>query len=96
VFAAGKTYTAYSSCDGLTGTLTITNVSAAPEPSTWAPIIESIGAIALVLRYIQRRRRHASQNRRRVGADLNPGLFAFLPSPQRAVATRPGEVTGEW
>ncbi len=56
VFTAGKTYTAYDSCDGLTGTLTITNVSAAPEPTTWALIIESLGAIGLVLRHVRRRR----------------------------------------
>jgi hypothetical protein len=48
--------------------LTITNVSAAPEPFTWALIVENISAVALVLRYVQRRRRHASQNRRRVVA----------------------------
>ncbi len=64
----GQDLTAYSSCNGLTGTLTITNVSAAPEPFTWALIVENISAVALVLRYVQRRRRHASQNRRRVVA----------------------------
>jgi hypothetical protein len=64
VFTAGKTYTAFDSCDGLKGTLTITNVSAAPEPSTWALVIESIGAIGLVLRHVRRRRD---------AAELTPG-----------------------